>query len=207
MSYSKEYVRNNTIRQVDLLWADELKQQWKHFTRWGEIYDTITTRIPHNCSILDLGAGHEPIKKYKKHNSDYLSIDFCGKSMLNEDLNYQYLDLWKYRSGGKPLPEGAIKKPWAVGLCVELLEYLIDPGAFLEHYKQYAFRWIITARVSRPDHIYLGPHPLRHRWRSHQEFVAFLKNHFSMVGAQPIQTNLKTCAGKMKPFVMAVCEV
>ena len=208
MSYSPTYVQRATIKQIENIWKKELfPNQWKQRDRWGEIYSTIKTKIPLNCSILDLGAGDEYVKKFQKHNRDYLSIDINGKCMLTHDFDYDLLDLWQYRAGGRPLPDGADRKTWRIGLCVEVLEYIKDPVRFVDHYMQYASTWIFTSRVARPDHIYEDHHPLQNRWRSHQEFINFFKQfNFSYVGGGAIETSLTTCSGKQKPFAMAVCE-
>jgi len=208
MSYSPVYVPQNVIRLCSRAFKEHFfPEQWKESARWGEIYDTITTKIPHNCSMLDLGAGNEFIKKYAKHNEDYFSIDLNKKCMLQHDLDFDLLDLWQYRAkGGQPLPASAERKQWEVGLCVEVLEYIKDPVRMINHYKQFAKKWIFTSRVGRPDHIYEDHHPLQNRWRSHAEFVNFIKPLFKNVDGSVIQTSLTTCSGKMKPFAMVVAS-
>lgn len=213
MSYSPSYIPHHIYRGVEKLWKDELKNQWKQRARWNEIYDTVSKKLPLNSSILDLGAGDEPIKAYKKHNREYLSIDLNDKCIIKQDLDYEKLDLWRWRTvldtnlnKHVPLPEGADRKPWDFGLCIEVIEYLRDPVETLKYYKQFANKWIITTRVGRPEHIYIDNHPLKIRFRYHQEVKALLKNVWNNVEVTDIPTNLTTCSGKKKPFALAICE-
>ncbi|MGA1046708.1 MAG: hypothetical protein ACO3UU_01765 [Minisyncoccia bacterium] len=207
MSYAREYITRQVFKSIEKIWKDELKLQWRQKERWSDIYRTIDQHIPANSTMLDLGAGDEHVKSLRKHNPEYLSIDFNGKCDITEDLDYQYLDLWQYRAlaegGGRTYGD----RPWDIGLLIEVIEYLEQPHAVLDHYKQFANKWIITTRIGRPDHIYLNSHPLKSRWRHWKDFENYLENFFSSVTVTTIDTDLTTCTGRMKPFALAICEV
>jgi|TARA_B110000503_G_C7142568_1_gene411508 hypothetical protein len=208
MSYSKEYIPANVLKKIETTWKSELQHQWKQKARWSDIYRSIDPHIPTNSTILDLGAGDEHVKSLNKHNGQYLSIDLNNKCTFQEDLDYNFLDLSLHRGYDPELNQRVPGDlPWDIGLMVEVMEYLYDPVAVIEHYKQYATTWIITTRIGRPNHIYETTHPLQNRYSHWKDFETTLKKHFSDVTVHTIDTTLVTCTGRMKPFAMALCEV
>lgn len=194
MSYSPMYLSRNFNLELNRLWKENFfKTQYLEKDRWIEVYDALDQHVPANSSILDIGAGDEHAKSHFSVDR-YVSWDFNGKCDINQDLNYQSnMDLTAYGH-------------FDIGLCVEVLEYIINPIEVFTNLKSRADKWIFTTRVNRPDHIYVANHPLKYRYRHWKEVANTLKQVFNNVTVTPIETNLTTCSGRMKPFALAICE-
>lgn len=88
-------------------------------------------------SILDLGCGDKDVLRYlrpKQQPTEYLGLDRVPPADIIIDFNTQTY---------------APPKVYDLGLVLGVLEYLEDPWNFLEHYKQYANRWIILTSYSQ----------------------------------------------------------
>jgi hypothetical protein len=185
----------NWTSDIDSDYKSNLAQMHIIKDRWREIHTDVADYVPAGSSILDLGCGDKDILNTISVDSDgdYYGIDLYSGADLQYDLDGDLLTL---------------DKTWDVGLCIESLGFIKDPGRLLDHYKQYATTWVITVRPLAENHSVRARSEVnvRHCW-TRDTLITFLNQHFSSVTVSDlIYTNILTYkSGYPKPFLIAVC--
>jgi hypothetical protein len=105
---------------------------------WDERNVRIAALIPDNCSVLDLGAGAQTIRRYLKPNCRYQPCDLVKSSpdVLVCDFN----------RGRFPQLNG---ERFDYVICSGVLEYIRKPQDFLNRIRDYGTNFFITYNVRR----------------------------------------------------------
>jgi len=179
---------------VDALYKTYLAQQYKIKDRWRGIHSSVAEYVPNDSTVLDLGCGDKEILNSISPSS-YYGIDLYEGADRQYDLDGELLtDLGSYD----------------IGLMVESLNFITDPGRLLNHYKQFATTWIITTRPMHPKSpsIKESRANARHYWLR-ESFIDFLYEHFDSVTVSDdiYPAGLVTYGtGYPKPFIIAQCS-
>jgi hypothetical protein len=116
-----------------------IKEEYLLKARFAPQKDIIKTHIPAGSSVLDLGCGDKDMLNYITC-SDYHGVDVCELADQVHDFDGDLLT-WD--------------RTWDVGLMVSMLYYPEDTDRFLNHYKQFASKWIVTIapmpRLLKPE--------------------------------------------------------
>jgi hypothetical protein len=180
---------------VESVYKTNLSQMHTIKDRWRAIHADVADYVPAGSSILDIGCGDKDILNTISVDSDgeYWGIDLNSAADQVHDLDGDLLTL---------------NKTWDVGLCIETLGFIDDPGRMLDHYKQYANSWIITIRPMVPNSVPIAKSSVnvKHTW-NRDGLITFLNEHFSSVTvSDTIYTDVQTYnSGFPKPFLIAVC--
>mgnify|MGYP001137548894 CR=1 FL=1 len=117
---------------------------------WEKRNVWVSTHIPLNSSILDIGCGNKSILKYV-NCTDYLGLDKTEYADINTDLNNETVK---------------IPKVYDIGLILGVLEYVDDPIEVISKYKNNANTWIILTKSCKKKE--------QHNWK-HSFNVSFLE--------------------------------
>jgi len=160
--------------------------------RWRAIHTDVADYVPAGSSVLDLGCGDKDILNTIT-TDDYHGIDLYEGADQVHDLDKELLPF---------------DRTWDVGLLVETLGFIDNPGRLLDHYKQYATTWIITVRPLDPNSLVIKRSEVnvKHSW-TRDLLIDFLNEHFSSVTvSDTVFTDILTYrSGYPKPFLIAVC--
>src|SRR5210317_1691973 len=160
--------------------------------RWQAIHADVADYVPSGSSILDLGCGDKDILNTITC-TDYHGVDVNLAADQVHDLDGSLL---------------TFDRTWDIGLLVEVLQFVEDPGRLLNHYKQYATNWVLTIRPVTEENIAFRESRVtfKNGW-TRDEWVVFLNEHFASVTVSDvIFTDIVTYGtGFPKPFLIGVC--